>query len=45
MGQEFDYELELVSEGDYGKFDVVTRRWSGMMGKLVDGVRIKTAEA
>ena len=40
MDQEFDYELELVSEGDYGRFDVVTRKWSGMMGRLVDGVSL-----
>ena len=38
MNQEFEYELELVSEGDYGRLDVVTRKWSGMMGRLVDGV-------
>lgn len=37
MNQEFEYELELVSEGDYGRLDVVTRKWSGMMGRLVDG--------
>lgn len=38
LGLPFDYEIELVSEGQYGRLDATTGRWSGLMEKLVEGV-------
>ena len=35
---EFEYKIELVGEGEYGRLDATTGRWSGLMEKLVEGV-------
>ncbi|XP_063956315.1 glutamate receptor 1-like [Lytechinus pictus] len=37
LGLPFDYEIELVGEGEYGRLDATTGRWSGLMEKLVEG--------
>lgn len=37
LGLPFDYQLELVSDGDYGRYDSVENRWSGLMSKLTEG--------
>lgn len=38
LGLPFDYQLELVSDGDYGRYDSVENRWSGLMAQLTEGV-------
>ena len=40
LGHDFSYELELVSDGDYGRYDIDSHSWSGLMGRLVNGVCI-----
>ncbi|XP_071794215.1 glutamate receptor 1-like [Asterias amurensis] len=37
LGHDFSYELELVSDGDYGRYDIDSHSWSGLMGRLVNG--------
>lgn len=44
LGLPFDYEIELVSEGQYGRLDATTGRWSGLMEKLVEGVSDSNTE-
>ncbi|XP_041464859.1 glutamate receptor 1-like [Lytechinus variegatus] len=37
MGLDFTYRLELLGEGNYGRFDKSTQEWDGMMRDLFDG--------
>ncbi|XP_041464858.1 glutamate receptor 2-like [Lytechinus variegatus] len=37
MGLDFTYRLELLGEGNYGKYDKSTLEWDGMMRDLYDG--------
>ncbi|XP_071488742.1 glutamate receptor 3-like [Diadema antillarum] len=37
LGLDFEYTIELVGEGEYGRLDYTTGRWSGLMEKLVEG--------
>ncbi|XP_003727830.1 glutamate receptor 1 [Strongylocentrotus purpuratus] len=37
MGLDFSYRLELLGEGNYGRFDKSTKEWDGMMRDLFDG--------
>ena len=35
----FKYNLTLVPDGRYGNLDEKTKRWNGMVGELIAGVR------
>lgn len=35
----FDYEIHLVADGDYGSEDPETGEWNGMVGEIMRGVR------
>ncbi|XP_071493509.1 glutamate receptor 2-like [Diadema antillarum] len=37
MGLDFTYRLELLGEGNYGRYDKSTLEWDGMMRDLYDG--------
>ena len=36
---QFKYTLELVSDNKYGSYDETTKKWSGMVGDLIEEVR------
>ena len=36
----FHYNITLREDGQYGIFDPDTQQWSGMVGELINGVRI-----
>ncbi|XP_077258758.1 glutamate receptor ionotropic, kainate 2-like isoform X2 [Temnothorax americanus] len=33
----FNYTFEVQTDNDYGSFNNVTKKWSGMLGKIIDG--------
>lgn len=36
---DFDYEILIQKDGNYGVYDNDTRQWDGMIGKIRSGVR------
>lgn len=36
---EFNYTFDIQADGVYGSLDKTTGKWSGMMEKVMDGVR------
>lgn len=35
---EFNYTFDIQADGVYGSYDTKTRKWTGMMEKIMDGV-------
>lgn len=35
----FKYNLSIVADGKYGSYDKTTKRWTGIVGELIDEVR------
>ena len=40
-GIDFNYKLELMSEGNYGRKDSVSGQWDGMIQELIEDVSIR----
>lgn len=40
---QFEYTLDFVTDGHYGAYDPVTKKWNGLVGQLVDKVKQRTA--
>ena len=36
----FNSELYLVPDGKYGKYDIETGQWNGLVGEIYKGVRL-----
>lgn len=34
----FNYTFEVQTDNVYGSFNNITKKWNGMMGKIIDGV-------
>lgn len=37
---EFNYTFEIQEDGEYGAYNNKTKKWNGMMAKIMDGVTI-----